>query len=422
MVMELVVDIGLGVYLGILAGIFPAVVAFALGFVFKYLTGVSVPGLGVVVLAGALAGISGGLLGLLDETVAQSASGMTAFLVVLMLSLWAHSQGDKLGDSVPRHVSFSQLHRTGFSAEFLERVDSYGQLRIKPVGTIEDIDGFPPLSEETRTAIRDSTWKFPASLSRTELEAKLTERLMAEFGLSEVEVSITADGLAEISAAPETATLSRRVPSGMRAVSVETLLPTALAVGDRVSLTLPDEEFQGMVVSAKTKGGNRSGESAGKTGSTNPEPPVAETATEPKTDGGTEAPQELPPQTPTTDGGYGSVTVALPETQARRVIRAEFAKLTVHSRGNRREYALLNVLREGNTHLQLVTVGKEGPLDGVRIEEGLNAVDEAVSVLAIRRKTERFIAPPAGTKLAGEDELIVAGKPAAIRKFREVVA
>jgi len=125
MVSGVAVDIGLGVYLGILAGIFPAVVAFALGFVFKYFTGVSIPGLGVVVLAGALAGISGGLLGLLDDTVAQSASGMTAFLVVLMLSLWAHSQGDKLGDTVPRQMSFSQLHRTSFSAEFLERVDSY---------------------------------------------------------------------------------------------------------------------------------------------------------------------------------------------------------------------------------------------------------------------------------------------------------
>lgn len=411
MVSELIVDIGVGIYLGILAGIFPAVVAFALGFIFKYLTGVSVPGLGVVVLAGALAGISGGLLGLLDETVAQSASGMTAFLVVLMLALWAHSQGDKLGDSVPRHLSFSQLHRTGFSAEFLERVDSYGQLRIKPVGTVEDIDGFPPLPSETREAIRESTWTFPASLSRPELEAKLTERLLTDHPLSEVMVSVDADGLAEISAAPEIATLSRRVPEGMRAVSIETLLPTGLAVGDRVSLTFPDEELVGTVVSAQTKGGEKP-----------PAKPPTDETSEPQTDGGTEPRPDRPPQLPTTDGGYGEVTVALPEKAARRVIQERFAKLTVHSRGKGREHKLVNVLRGGNKQLQLVTVSAESNLSGKTVGDALDQAEETVSILAIRRTTERIVGPPDATTLAAGDELIVTGTPTAIRTFWEVAS
>ena len=49
-----------GIYLGLLTGIVPALVAWALGFGFKYFTGVSIPGFGVVVLALAIAGASGG--------------------------------------------------------------------------------------------------------------------------------------------------------------------------------------------------------------------------------------------------------------------------------------------------------------------------------------------------------------------------
>lgn len=50
-----------GLYLGILTGIIPALVAWAFGFAFEYVTGVTVPAFGVVVLAVAIAGVNGGL-------------------------------------------------------------------------------------------------------------------------------------------------------------------------------------------------------------------------------------------------------------------------------------------------------------------------------------------------------------------------
>jgi hypothetical protein len=409
MVADLVVEVGLGVYLGILAGIFPAVVAFALGFGFKYLTGVSIPGLGVVVLAGALAGISGGLLGLLDETVAQSSAGMAAFLVVLMLSLWAHGQGDKLGATVPRYISFSQLHRTGFSAEFLDRVDSYGQIRIKPVGSVEDIEGFPPLSDGTREAIRSSTWKFPADLSAAELETKLAEKLVSEHNLSEVVVAIDPNGLAEISAAPETAGLSRRIPAGKRAVSIETLLPTGMATGDRVSLSLPDGSVTGEVVSATSGTGEA------------PRAPATDEDS-PQTDGGAVETAEAPARSPTTDGGKGSVTVALSPGDARRTVREGFAKLTVQSRGKGREYETLDILQQGDSKLQLVTVARDGRFDGATLSELAPREEFGVGILAIRRKTERIVGPRGSVVLAGDDELIVAGTGPAITAFREAMA
>ncbi len=58
------VEILFGVYLGLIAGIVPALIAGLLAFIFRYLTGVTLPGLGVVVLSVAIAGINGGFLGL----------------------------------------------------------------------------------------------------------------------------------------------------------------------------------------------------------------------------------------------------------------------------------------------------------------------------------------------------------------------
>jgi len=43
-------EILLGIYLGVLVGIIPALVAWGLGFSFKYITGVTLPGFGVTIL------------------------------------------------------------------------------------------------------------------------------------------------------------------------------------------------------------------------------------------------------------------------------------------------------------------------------------------------------------------------------------
>jgi K+/H+ antiporter YhaU regulatory subunit KhtT len=349
------------------------------------------------------------LLGLVDPTLAQSTQGIVAMLVVLMLSLWAHAQGDKLGAEVPRHFTLSGLRQATLSEEFLERVDSYGQIRIRPVGTVEDIEGYPPLGEETREAIRAGTWKFPAELSIPELEARLATKLTEEHDLAEVSVSITGDGLAEISAAPATGGLSKRVPSGKRAVSIETLLPTGLAVGDHVRLALSEGSVTGAVVSARTDGGGGLGK------------PDESTDPTVETDGGKEPP-EKPPRAPTTDGGEGSVTVALTTEEARRVVQADRAKLTVQSRGKSREYEAIDVLQRDGNQFRTVTVVEGGAYDGKTIGE-LDVRDQfGVAILAIRRKTERIVAPRGAATLSAGDELVVTGPPDAIRAFREGAA
>lgn len=129
------VEILFGIYLGVLTGIVPALVAGVLGFVFKYFTDVSIPGLGVIVLALAIAGVNGGLLALNDETIRSSERAIalvTAIIVVLMLSLYAHSQGDKLGASMPHRFSIKDVKNRTLSADVTRYVSGRNRVDIGP--------------------------------------------------------------------------------------------------------------------------------------------------------------------------------------------------------------------------------------------------------------------------------------------------
>jgi len=401
-------EILVGVYLGLLAGIFPAFVAFSIGFGFKYFTNVTVPGLGVVVLGGGLAGISGGLMGLMDPALAESWTGIVAVLVVLMACLWAHSQGDKLGAATPRKLTLRSLRDSKLSTDLAERVDSYGQVRINPVGDVHDIEGYPLLPDDLREAIYTDSWRFPADLPLAELEARLEDRLTAEHDLADVAVTIDRKGRAQIAAAPSAAGLSRRVPTGKRAVSVRTLLPTGVARGDTVTIALPDGDVTGPVVGAFTAGVGDSTERA-----------TAEVPEETESDDDAPAPT---PKAPTTTGGEGRVTVAVSPGEARRVIGTEFAKITVHSRGKQREYEAIGVLKQHGNGFRKVTLGDGSSLVGDTIGAARIRDEYGVAVLAIRRLSERIIAPRGATELNAGDALIVVGKRDGLEAFEEVAA
>lgn len=411
MVVETLSEVLLGIYLGLLAGIIPAFIAFGIGFGFKYFTDVTVPGLGVVVLGGALAGISGGLMGLMDPELAQNWTGITAVLVILMAALWAHSQGDKLAAATPRKLTLRALRKNKLSVDLAERVDSYGQIRLRPIGEIQNIEGYPPLSDDVRTNLREGSWKFPASLSLAELEEKLEDKLLTDYELAEVAVSVDRKGRVEIAAAPTIAGLSRRVPKGRRAVSVKTLLPKGIARGDIVSLRLPDGPVTGPVVSARTD------ESEPPTATVAAAVPEDDTADETDTD---EPPSQ--PSAPTTTGGEGRVTVALPLEAARRTLRTEFSPIVVHSRGKQREYEAIGVLKSQGNRFRKYTLGEGSQLVDTTIGSHQIRAQYEVAILAIRRASERIVAPRGDVTLRAGDSLIVVGLPERLDAFEGVVS
>jgi len=397
-----------GIYLGILTGVLPALIAWTMGFIFKYFTGVSIPGFGVVVMALALAGVNGGLLALTDENIINSATGpvvLTAIIVVLMLSLYAHAKGDAMGAAFPKRLSLRALRERTLSSEVVELVGGRGQARVTVVGDVGDVEGYPPLTSEIRQEIKAGEWRFPAELSVGELETRFAERLRTEFELADVSVSIDEQANATVAAAPPLSGLSKRIPTGHRAVSVETLVPTGLARGDIVQVMTNGATVEGTVVSARS----------GKSSSTAPSKPAA-------TDGGTEPASEPAPVVVGTMGGDGRITVAVPRLDVSTLLEAERPHVVVRPRGTHREFELVSLLRRAGKRFRKVTVGESSELVGRTLGETALREAHSVAVLAVRRPDGWTLAPRGDTEIATGDELFVVGAREALDTLAEVAS
>ncbi|WP_436907643.1 potassium channel family protein [Halosimplex marinum] len=411
------VELLFGIYLGILTGIIPGLVSWSLGFVFKYFTGVTIPGFGVVVLSVALAGVNGGLLALADPTITQSANAVTvttAILVVLMISLYAHSRGDQMGATFPKRLSLKQLRERTLAADVRGALAGRDEARVRVVGEVADMEGYPPLSDDLRAEIRDSEWTFPADLRISELETRLAERLKTEYDLGDAAVTVDERGRAAVVAAPPFSGLSKRVPDGKRAVSVNALVPTGVARSDEVTLITPDAQVRGTVVSAKSGTASAAG----------PDPEAKSGA---NGDGdGDDADDEggvpQPVRAPTTTGGEGRVTVAVTRTDAEPLLKADRARVVVESRGVRREYELLSLLRRAGRRFARVTVGAGGPLDGATVGEANVRSAYGVAVMAVRGASGWVVAPKGSTTLSAGDEVFAVGTRGELDTFREAVA
>ncbi|EMA58428.1 TrkA-C domain protein [Halorubrum distributum JCM 13561] len=421
--MSLPVEIVFGVYLGVITGIVPALVAGTLGFVFKYVTDVTIPGLGVVVLSLAIAGVNGGLLALNDETIRSSERApaiLTAIVVVLMLSMYAHAQGDRLGASVPKRISLRQLRDRTLSTDVIELVGGRGRVSVEVAGEVNDMEGYPPLPADTRRAILDGDWTFPADLPLAELEDRFAERLQTELDLADVAVRIDEQARATVAAAPPTGALSKRVPAGKRAVSVSALVPTGIARGDVVRVITPDLDAEGAVIAARSSGKPEPGAAAAaKPAPAGDDPDPDDDA---RTDGGEETVAAPPAATaPTTTGGEGRVTLALDRSEATALLRADRGRVLVLSRGTRREYELTALLRRAGKRFRRVSVVAGGPLDGHTIGEA--EVREAYDVAVLAARHESWtIAPDGSQSLSAGDDLFVVGSRDALDRFAEVAA
>ncbi|AXG11540.1 potassium channel family protein [Haloplanus rubicundus] len=401
------VEVLFGLYLGILTGIVPALVSWAFGFVFKYVTGVTVPAFGVVVLSVAIAGVNGGLLALNDPTFTQSANQVrlsVAVIVVLMLSLYAHNAGDKMGAEFPRKLSLRRLTDRTLSTDVIELVGGRGQVAVRVSGDVGDMEGYPAVPADLRREIREWTATFPADVPVVELEGRVADRLRTEFDLADVAVTLDERARATVNAAPPLGGLSKRVPAGKRGVSVRALLPTGTARGDEIALATPDRTYRGEVLSL------RSDRAAERTADV--------------TDGGTEpAPDPAAtPSLPVADGGDGRVTVAVDTGQASSLLGSTVERLSIQSRGTRREYELLSLLRRAGNRIRKVTLREGAPLAGTTIGDAALRDAYGVTVLAVRHAGRWQFAPRGSQALDAGDDLFVVGSYDAVTAFREAVA
>ncbi|MFC7057369.1 potassium channel family protein [Halovenus salina] len=397
-------EILLGIYLGLLVGIIPALVSWALGFSFQYVTGVTLPGFGVTILAIAIAGVNGGLLALTDQSVLAAPNApriVTAILVIGMLSLYAHSKGDQMAADFPRRLSLSQLRERTLSRELADFVNGGEEVRVRVTGEVTDMEGYPPLPEELRARLRNAEVKLPADLRLSELERRVEDRLQTEYDLGDVAVTVDERGQATVVAAPPFSGLSKRVDHDRHAVSVTGLIPTGLVHGDEVTVITPDAQVRGIVISS--------------TQSTETDPPdVAPSSNEQVTGRDEPAPSV---REPTTDGGEGRLTVAVSRTDVQPLLRASEVKVVVEPRGTRREYEVISRLRRAENRFRRFVVGQHGELTNRRLGNVDFQEAYGVSVLAVRKADGWLVAPDADTTLEAGDELFAVGPQEALDGF-----
>ena len=412
---SLPVEALLGIYLGLLVGVIPALVSWGLAFVFRYTIDITIPAFGVTVLAVALAGVNGGLLALADKTITQNPDAprlVTAIVVVAMLAMYAHQKGDTMGAEFPRRLTLSGLRSRRLSTELADIVGG-DEVRVPVVGEVGDIEGYPPLPEDLRADLRAVEWRFPADLRLDELETRVGDRLRTEFDLAEVSVSVDERGRATVSAAPAFSGLSKRVADGCQAVSVAGLLPTGLARGDEVTVVTPDAEVEGTVVSARTDG----------SGATTP--PVSQlTAPAGSPDAADEDGDDSPApvRAPTTDGGEGRLTVAVARADVKTLLGVDRATVVVESRGTRREYEAVSLLRRAGRRVRRLTVGAGSALAGRSVGAARVREEFGATVLAVRTADGWQLAPGGGTTLDPDDELFAVGEPDALEGLADALA
>lgn len=408
---NLPIEVLYGIYLGVLMGIVPALVAWSLGFVFKYVTNVTVPGLAVVVLGVAIAGVNGGLLALNDPTVTGSDYQIrftVAIVIVLMMTLYAHSMGDKLGVQTPKRLSIRRLTERTLSTDVIELVGGRGEVRVTVAGDVGDIEGYPPADDALREAIRTGSWSFPADIPLPELESRVVDRLRTEYDLTAVDIELDERARATVAVAPPLGAVSKRVASGERAVSVPALVPTGVARSDHVTVVAGEDRYDGTVVAASSGTKPKKTEKAAET-------------TAPAVEGESE-PAEAKPATPTTDGGEGRVTVSVSRTAAAALLDAEPNRLEVRSRGIRREFELVSLLRRAGKRFRKLTVGEDGALAGKTIGESSVRDTYGVAVLAVRHDGSWHLAPRGSQTVTAGDELFAVGTREALTDFEGVVA
>lgn len=392
--MSLGEQIWLGIYIGILTGMFTALLVFGLAFLFQYVAGVAFPAtMGLMIGLGS-AGLQGGLFRLMrDPAMLQSPVIITALLIVLMVTSYSQKRGQDLAKQLPpKSVLTGGIRRRTLAPDVVRQLGRFGQLRVTVTGEVSDLEGYPPLPEDIRATIKAGEWSFPGDLPLAEVERRLRDQLKADHNLDEVVVSIDQRGQATIRAAPPASGLSRRVPPDKHATTLEATVPAGMAFGDQVEVTIGEETIEGSVVSVK--------------------PPEA-----PKGD----APAPAPAVAHTAAGGAERIAVAVRPTEVSKTVGVTADQLVVTPRGHNREYELVSLLRrEGNGFRKIVVTG-ESELADHSLRDLQLRTRFGVDVLAVRSMDNWSFAPAGRTVLRPGDELFVSGPPDDIDAMEEAV-
>ena len=223
--------IGLALLSGFVAG--------SVAFLFRWRTGIQLPegpalllGLGAVgvylntrIVLIQFLGTDGGLL---------TRSSILINLVILIVSAVAASAGWRVGD----RLGAAEQLRNRFRPDLSPFVRATGRLITVEIPTqINDIDGYDPVTDETKDQIAGETYNFSRGLTVERLEEALTTRLRTDHDIAHVDVELSVDGTVEYLAVGRRASgIGPALPPGMSATAITADPAFSASPGDTIQI------------------------------------------------------------------------------------------------------------------------------------------------------------------------------------------
>lgn len=342
------VEVILGISLGVVVGIVPALAATSIAVVVPDWTDRRYARTAV---AGSSAVIGGTIaigLGIVAAEYGQVPRLLAGGAMVTILSVYGFEQGGDIGATIRRTGGASVRRGRALSPAVMDAVDATGVVTIAPAGEIRSMDGYPALSNELAASIADERFRLPADLPVGELAARIERTLERRYDLAAVDVTVDPRGTATIVAAPPDASLGRQVPDGYRAVTITALIPDGVTDGDVITIETDDDRIEARVLGTDDR--------------------VLED--ERRTDD---------PDLVSTDGhGEGGppdgrsyvrrLTVAVPTARATPLLETDTFSVVVRSRDTRPDFHALSLLDRAGASVR-VTILDEELIEGVREDD-----------------------------------------------------
>lgn len=327
-------------------------------------------------------------------------------VVTFAVSAIAADGGRRLGDYLARDVFAVSTSRT--FDQMTQLVRSAGRvISVSLPETIEDADGYDPVSEEVKTDLAGSTLLFPRGLTVEDLEARLVSRLERDHGVGHVDVSLTVEGAVEHLAIGSRRTgLGPTLSPGTVAVAIHADPAPDASPGDAIEVWHSSE-------TQRSDGGSR--------------PHAVEASEDPsdeRTTGDREREGTLEGETGVTRlasaelrGTVGDVaTISLAADDVADLSSEEAYRLVTLPGMPDAGREFVSLLRAVNEMVTAVTVSASGG-DGTIAGESVGSLP--VAVLALEREGEAISLPDGEETLECGDVAYLLGRPEAFRRLHE---
>ncbi|WP_440764812.1 potassium transporter TrkA [Natronorubrum sp. DTA7] len=164
-------------------------------------------------------------------TVTEAVVNISVFVAAGVASYGGRRIGDQAGTS--ERIDWGWLQ-----PDFSPIVRAAGRfITVTLPDEIEDIEGYEPVDDDTKSALAGQTLDFPRGLTVTDLRSQLVARLKEEHDIGYVDVELADDGTVEyLGVGQRAAGIGPTLPPNSAAVAVRADPPFSASAGDTVQL------------------------------------------------------------------------------------------------------------------------------------------------------------------------------------------